>query len=1079
MNVELQPELGRFQNWNRSNTSFTTNELDDLRRDFERFADAIQTREKVLHKKWFKKHVLHIKIDDAAEKNDRTRSFLADMIYEYFAESKTDYLTYNQYMGACELLIKGTIEDKLMWLYSMLTKAERLRASSPVVHPVRIKIPQSPNVRMVDPLMSMRAAMNIKASQEEAQKTEKYVVPRNEKVFSSADSFSPLQVPPRSLTPPLIADSSVHRPRSVRLQNIAAIHDPEMQNTQPKFKLRPLNVSTSDEDELQSIPLDTHKPAEPEKVYLADSSAGYIDVKTFVDMFFGQSNVSVINLGYAGFESLCRRALTWYKRYDTALALFLPNRVADAQSSHAPVGMARFEKSEIEIIKGIFVRYSAYEDVNHDWWLAESGLNDLLREMLNLNSKTLAERIVETFQTDRSKNAAKDGVPVISFDQCVRILSSLMRGTSSEKYGILFQLADVDGDGQVTRRDVQSITSMLMNAIDTSVDTLKFAEQQLVDALFDEYMYDTRTGVVTPRNKNHTQRVANRNQKYTPRNKTGTVEHREYITFREFIDGIHRWELRTRLLAVVYGLLSDISLPDAFSTTIAVDPLIEDKVVEPPSNEYMYIMLLVLVNAACGACFIGGVPGVMGTQLCQSMGIAASQLGLLGSMQSIGLLPGFFTSKWMASRYSLRTGLMINAILQTIGGLMVIVSAMIGQFGIMLMGFLVIGLGDNGFVISLCINRHYQDTLATCFAIYSMFSSLSVVISAATLQVLMGLLGMIGTLWYMFGYIAFSTVCCVVYCVLERRVVVPSSVSNTNISDRFSLNSILQRINYLLPMRHSGTLWRFIKQIRQMPVAVWLIYLHSILTSGGTGALQTFGSSYFQTRYGMSKMLSAFIIPGFYSIIVMILSPLVGTLFDKRGYRLTVLNAAALIIASAFVIIYTIDHPAVPWVVAVMGGTVSAISKGIGNPTMALLVPENLVPEAMLLYGLLLNSGTIVEGNIAGVIMSSMGYNAIWVFCLIISSITCMTALIITVVNRKTSASSLQVPQHRTRMSMVLPKAQAQALTEATFTPRGGIKNWLTKSPYVRMRRGVYGGDPSQVWTPNQLVEMKSNNASK
>lgn len=1043
MSVKIQPELSRFRPWSKLNTAFSSAELEDLRRDFNRFSDSLDTHQHVLHKKWFKKHILHIKVDDS-NRNDRTRSFLADMIYQYFADPGTDWLTIDQYMGASELLIKGSIEDKLMWLYAMLLRAHQMRAAAPVaMRPVEIRIPQSPNMKMSDPIMTMRAVMSVVPGDAERHRAAEHVV--DPEIFHGHGPLSPMQHK-RTVTPPLSHDNKVNSVRSMRLQSIALDDDHVTSDSDTRIRPRPLRIP-GDQEHIED-PSSVEHSYVRETLYLADSYAGYTDVRAFVDMFFGQSTINIEELGYAGFESLCRRVLQWYKKYEDALQLFLPNRQADSCASHAPEGAARFESSEMDLLKGILVRYSAFEDDNGDWWVSQTGLSELLREMLDMTGDQISHRIVESFQTEYSRRAARTDA-VISFDQCIRILSILMRGNSSEKYGLLFQLADIDGDGRITRHDLQSTVNLLMTAIAVQGDTLRFAEQQLVEAMFDEYNYDGPTGAVSPSRRRH--------------QSTHRSQH-QHMSYREFVDSVHRWELRARMIAVIHGLLVDITRPDAFVTRIDVDGMVTPEPVVPPSELYMYCMLFVVVNASVAGNFIGGVPGVMGTQLITSMGIASSQLGLLGSMQSIGLLPGFFVSKWMAHRFSLRTALIINGILQMVGGITIVMAGQMSIFGLMLMGFLVVGLGDNGFVISLCINRHFPTQLGFCFALYSVVSALSVVISATSLQPVMGAIGMMGTLWYMFGWISFSASMCVLFAVLEPHALVGSVKAGDGVSKSFSLSVLLQRINYMLPMRRSGALWNFLKQIRSMPASVWLIYLHSILTGGGTGTLQTFGASYYQQQYGMSKFISAFIVPGFYSITVIVLSPFIGRIFDKRGYRLTMLNGAAMLLALAFVIMYTVKHPAVPWIVSLMGGTVSTISRGIGNPTMALLVPENLVPEAMLLYGLLLNSGTIIEGNVAGYIMSQLGYNAIWAFCLIISCITCATALIITVINWRTSASSLQVPQHRTRMSMVLPKQQELQMVQAATTPHGHVKKWLAGPPSVRARTKHRGHDPSSMY---------------
>lgn len=550
-------------------------------------------------------------------------------------------------------------------------------------------------------------------------------------------------------------------------------------------------------------------------------------------------------------------------------------------NSKKPQSQGFFTRDVSLVSKYESTQYTDATDDSLAFYIDERGLLLLIEDIVGVQSKELCHRVMSAYASDSASDMYAFDIDesLLSFESCVKLLSVLMKGSSREKYYLFFRLCDSDKDGLINREDVQSMLSLALQCSDVPDTAATLIQRQLVDAMFDEFSTLHTNHAMTPA-------LVRRRLHNTSHASYDTQRH--LLTFKDLLKAIYRYEFRSRFLWLIRGILTekqDIqpnrnqskqnsnmngsesqSLLDKSTTQTKQSIFSFNRIFN--SSYFHGLLLLIVISISLGMYFTGVLVGCVAGQIIDEFNVNPSSIGILGSMPSVGIILGLFTSRYLASSRTLRFAILVNACGQTIGAVLLALAGESRVWSMLLCGFFLFGLCDNGFLVSIAINRHFPATLGFCFSLFASVSSIAVVVASVLLPTVADTYNLTTSFWCTLGIVCISTFAACSYFVIDLVMSKQHASQQPQLLKRLSLHTMLRRVNHLLPF--SGTEVRsLLKEIKTLPPPVWLLYANSMLTFGAIATASVFAATYFREAYGATASLGAFIIPGMVNILCM------------------------------------------------------------------------------------------------------------------------------------------------------------------------------------------------------------------
>lgn len=348
--------------------------------------------------------------------------------------------------------------------------------------------------------------------------------------------------------------------------------------------------------------------------------------------------------------------------------------------------------------------------------------------------------------------------------------------------------------------------------------------------------------------------------------------------------------------------------------------------------------------------------------------------------------------------------------------------------------FFVFGLADNGFIAAVAMTRIFLRHLSLVFSIFQGCGGLFVLMGA---YILPRLQRVTHTLWIPFlgqlVMVAMSTAAALAFFTLDSWRQRQNDREQTA-TQRLCFDALLQNLsNVVTPFLHrrSWNLSLLFDDISKMPRQVWLLYLHAFTFFSIITVASIFAPVYLHEWFSVPNQLAPSIIPGLMNLITVPFAPIFGLFFDTHGHRATILNIVSVTMVATFGMCLWFSlqtkeraqHHASwwPWCFATLLGIVLAAVKSVGSPTLGLLIPSHLVPEANLLLGCSTQIGAFLNASFAAIIMSKWGFIGMFTYTTMLCCVTLIVTVSLTIIDWRVTAGRLQLRSNRTQLSEALP----------------------------------------------------------
>jgi predicted MFS family arabinose efflux permease len=419
--------------------------------------------------------------------------------------------------------------------------------------------------------------------------------------------------------------------------------------------------------------------------------------------------------------------------------------------------------------------------------------------------------------------------------------------------------------------------------------------------------------------------------------------------------------------------------------------------------------MLVVILMELPFFFLSALASVQGSSFREFFGVSEALLGLLGSMQIIGYMLGLFSSGWLVVRVGHLTTARMNAMISLCGCVPAFLAVRVSSFWLLMLAMFLWGLGDNYYVATLLLGKHFSRSLAFSFGISNSMYTLSIAFASLVLPLTRRY-----SLALPVDVCAYSVLLAVALTFLaaelDKRMRAhggddaDSSSSNAvagakvggpakrrvgDLNDTATLLALQRSVRELVPKDEErqavdrrgggraggGRCCRCCPSPR-FPLLYWLISLNAFFTYGVLMSSFWFFPLYMQDEVGLSESSASLLLPGLSNLVGVLLNPTSGRFFDRRGLRLSVLGTSTLASLSTLVLAWAYPSVATSVALSLVQGALFSVARSFGVPVVQMILSESLRAAGVSLHLIIYCLAVVSYSTLGGVIIDKGGYTS-------------------------------------------------------------------------------------------------------